>query len=151
DCRASQCPRNRLGAGRAGEHGRAVLRPASPGAHRAGQKSARALGEALRQRRPGHRLLESARTRTKNPAHLGLLDHNESLAFLLACYSLPEFSMANPLLDRSTLKQLIFLIGGMLLNVTLSFVVPQFPRRSIFEPMEPTADSQAPLLIRILF
>ena len=64
---ASPGPRNRLGAGRARQHGRPVLHDAPPAPH--SRRPSRALREALRQPQPLDRIGRRARGRTENADH----------------------------------------------------------------------------------
>ena len=61
--------RNCLGAGRAGQHGRAVLRAAAPAPHR--RRACRPVGKALRQRQPRHRISQGPRSGAEDSAHPG--------------------------------------------------------------------------------
>ena len=63
-----------LGAGRAGQHGRAVLCAAAPAPHC--RRSCRAVGKAFRQRQPRHRISQGPRSGAEDAADAGLSQQN---------------------------------------------------------------------------
>ena len=81
DLRAvSLSPRDRLGAGRAGQHGRAVLRASAsaPDCRRASGP----VGETFGECQPGHRFCKGARSRAEDPGNHGA-EHKTSITMVL--------------------------------------------------------------------
>src|SRR5258708_23590472 len=89
NCTPSQCARNCLGAGRACQHGRALVRVAAHSALHS--RDSGALGETLGKRQPGPGFGQGARTRAENFDYAGVY-HGSELIGELAVVTANEVS-----------------------------------------------------------